>query len=922
MANHGIRQARTFFTLTQTLLDYEPQIDVVAPWALTQRLLSSSSEVALHFLARYPDFVHRLGAEQMTAVHTLALSLIPEVAQADAFLQRVGGTLSLLPVGRRQPALAWCRRIADVRPGAVLPFLDQLPELIRQLPEDRLQTWVEQGLDIAQRHAEAGQAYFALESATARECLRSLQRRVVFTDVQRVLQLYTEGLSGRHIGLSTTADISAGLSLRERELPTSDGTTIFVPPQVDDFSEARDNFAVYKVAILHQLGWYEYGSLTFSLTEGVQRIPQLQQLLEPQGALSSSTAQTALGRFFAVFPQPDLARQLFTMLEAARIDAQVLRHYKGIRRDLMRVMAHCLQQRPIWWELPLPHALLEGLLQFTLGGLLAPSAPGDLRLLLQRLIQRAQKVQDATASVYTTAAAVLDCYLFLRQLVLHMQMALAADPAASLAALAASRPDDTETLSLADLMRQASPGGDRMPFWPQGQEAAEGIEPVPYRGDVKPELIQKKLRLQELTEALQHLQTELSPLSSEQLQALLEQGDIDIKSLQEGHLSATSGLFINDLEGRKGQLSQAMAQHDALQREIAALDRDLTETAGIFQTPEPVFLYDEWDYQIQDYRHHWCRLTETMLDEDDTTFVQETRRQYADLMALVRRQFQLLKPEMFKKIKRLMDGEEIDLDSAIEALVDRRAGNALSERVYMRRNKRDRDVAAVFLLDLSASTDDDVPPGPAAPPPPGSTSRQFDFSGFIHDDTYMQAPPRPQGSRRRIIDVEKEALILMAEALEALGDAYAAYGFSGYGRDQVDFFVVKEFGESYDTRVQGRITAMRPHRSTRMGPAIRHATRKLERQEARMKTLLLVSDGYPQDYDYGQDRQSKEYGIQDTMMALREAQLKGIQTFCLTVDPAGHDYLRRMCPDHHYLVIDDITALPNELPKVYQGLTT
>jgi nitric oxide reductase NorD protein len=245
----------------------------------------------------------------------------------------------------------------------------------------------------------------------------------------------------------------------------------------------------------------------------------------------------------------------------------------------------------------------------------------------------------------------------------------------------------------------------------------------------------------------------------------------------------------------------------------------------------------------------------------------------------------------------------------------------------MRRNKRDRSVAALFLLDMSASTDDEVKE-PAAPVVPETSVQQpprlYDFSGFVREDHYAPAPPKPavEKPRRRIIDVEKEALILMAEALEALGDDYAVYGFSGYGRDQVDFFVAKEFTDRYDERVQGRIAAMRPHRSTRMGPAIRHAIRKLERQEARLKTLLLLSDGYPQDYDYGKDRKSKDYGIQDTMMALHEARLKGIQTFCITVDPAGHDYLREMCPDHKYLVIEDIASLPRELPKIYRGLTT
>jgi nitric oxide reductase NorD protein len=201
----------------------------------------------------------------------------------------------------------------------------------------------------------------------------------------------------------------------------------------------------------------------------------------------------------------------------------------------------------------------------------------------------------------------------------------------------------------------------------------------------------------------------------------------------------------------------------------------------------------------------------------------------------------------------------------------------------------------------------------------------YDFSGFVQDDHYYTLPPRaPVTSppRRRIIDVEKEALVLMAEALEGLGDAYAVYGFSGYGRDQVDFFVVKEFRERYDACVQGRIAAIKPHRSTRMGPAIRHAIHELASQEARVKLLLLLSDGYPQDFDYGKDRKSKEYGIQDTTMALHETRRQGIQTFCLTVDPAGHDYLRAMCPDQHYLVLEDIASLPRELPKVYRSLTT
>ena len=128
---------------------------------------------------------------------------------------------------------------------------------------------------------------------------------------------------------------------------------------------------------------------------------------------------------------------------------------------------------------------------------------------------------------------------------------------------------------------------------------------------------------------------------------------------------------------------------------------------------------------------------------------------------------------------------------------------------------------------------------------------------------------------KRIIDLEKESVVLMSEALEELGDTYAVCGFSGYGREQVDYFLCKDFDEPLNYRTKGRIGGIKPCRSTRMGPAIRHATRSLIRTECRIKALIIISDGYPQDYDYGKDRNSREYGIMDTMKALTESRQQG-----------------------------------------------
>jgi len=200
-----------------------------------------------------------------------------------------------------------------------------------------------------------------------------------------------------------------------------------------------------------------------------------------------------------------------------------------------------------------------------------------------------------------------------------------------------------------------------------------------------------------------------------------------------------------------------------------------------------------------------------------------------------------------------------------------------------------RDVATLFLLDMSASTDEPVSPGSA--------------------DT------RPA---KRIIDTLKEALVIMTEALDELGDAYAIYGFSGQGRAQVEFYLVKGFGERLGPAVKARIGGIVPKRSTRMGTALRHATRKMAAVGARAKHLMLLSDGFPQDDDYGEDRRSHVYGIRDTAAALREADAAGITPFCVTVDRAGHDYLREMCDAARYMVIEDIAALPRELPKIYR----
>ena len=106
-----------------------------------------------------------------------------------------------------------------------------------------------------------------------------------------------------------------------------------------------------------------------------------------------------------------------------------------------------------------------------------------------------------------------------------------------------------------------------------------------------------------------------------------------------------------------------------------------------------------------------------------------------------------------------------------------------------------------------------------------------------------------------------------------------------------------------------------------MGPAIRHATTKLAEQDAKTKLLFLISDGRPQDRGYSREGVEKEYAVHDTKMALIEAKKKDITAFCLTVDKDGHDYLKTMCQDIGYEVLDDIYTLPSRMLHLYKALT-
>jgi nitric oxide reductase activation protein len=277
---------------------------------------------------------------------------------------------------------------------------------------------------------------------------------------------------------------------------------------------------------------------------------------------------------------------------------------------------------------------------------------------------------------------------------------------------------------------------------------------------------------------------------------------------------------------------------------------------------------------------NWCRVVERPADYGSDDFVTETLVSHRSTIKSLRRFFESLRPPAFRRVAGQPDGEEMDLDAVVRRTVEQRAGMEADDRSYIRREKRERDVAVAFLIDIS-----------------GSTSRDL-------------------GSGRRVIDIEKEALVLLCEALDAIGDQHGLYAYSGQGRARIEFLTIKDFDDRLGAATARRLGGLTPRRQNRDGAAIRHATTKLLAREAKNRVLVLLSDGRPLDDQYKDD-----YSLEDTKAALREAKQRGIEIFCITIDREAENYLRRMYTDARYCVIDRVEALPTRLPRIYRQLT-
>ncbi len=311
------------------------------------------------------------------------------------------------------------------------------------------------------------------------------------------------------------------------------------------------------------------------------------------------------------------------------------------------------------------------------------------------------------------------------------------------------------------------------------------------------------------------------------------------------------------------------------------MGKSFNELEGKEPVSEP-YHYAEWDYQIQLERPAWATVLEKRPKAGDLQLIDDIAAQHKRTIGRLKFLLDALQPQGVTRIRKLEDGDEVDVNAAIRAMIDIRMGQQPDPRIMMRSVRKVRDISVMVLLDLSESTNDKV-----------------------------------SGQDYSVLDLQRQATVLLADAIHKIGDPFAIHGFCSDGRHNVEYSRFKDFDQPYNEVPKSRLAGMSGQLSTRMGAAIRHAGHYLRQQKSAKKLLLVITDGEPADVDV-RDPQYLRY---DTKKAVEEMARAGVTTYCMSLDPRADQYVSRIFGAKNYMVVDHVERLPEKLPALYAGLT-
>jgi Mg-chelatase subunit ChlD len=313
----------------------------------------------------------------------------------------------------------------------------------------------------------------------------------------------------------------------------------------------------------------------------------------------------------------------------------------------------------------------------------------------------------------------------------------------------------------------------------------------------------------------------------------------------------------------------------------APVEASVVDADGDVEVGEDVAQYHEWDYVIGVARPAWCTVRERSARRGSGDLVREISRRHG---ATVERLTHVLgKSRVLRPVRRRaqLDGDRLDIDACVDAMVELRAGRTPSPRVHQRRGRRRHDLAVLLLLDLSRS-----------------------------------AAERRPGTDATVLELSRDATAIVAEAMVRLGDHFAIHGFHSNGRHDVAYYRFKNFDEPYDDVIRARLAVMTADFSTRMGAALRHAGALMRARREERRLILVLTDGAPHDVDI----HDRRYLVLDAKRAVEEQRRSGITSFCVSLAPEADDHVAGIFGQRDYFILDDVRRLPARLPWVYSRL--
>lgn len=288
-------------------------------------------------------------------------------------------------------------------------------------------------------------------------------------------------------------------------------------------------------------------------------------------------------------------------------------------------------------------------------------------------------------------------------------------------------------------------------------------------------------------------------------------------------------------------------------------------------------LYDEWNYAKRAYKENFCKVYPTTLENSNIEFYKNTiAKNTATLMGL--RKMLTSVNNKYQQQRRQSEGDEFDLDAITDLFVDVNSRHTPSDKIYLSRRKKEKDLSILLLLDVSLSSD-------------------------------------AYAAGNRVIDVEKQVSILFGEILNEFNIDFSIDAFYSKTRNHSTYINLKAFDDQWN-KAKFKIGGIQPSGYTRIGAALRHSGHLLDQRSTKNKWVILISDGKPNDYD----RYEGKYGINDVKQAIRELNEKQINSYALAIEAQAKYYLPQMFGSNHYQILTKPVELLHALVKLYEKI--